>query len=668
MAMAADSNASQLCRPAQIRRGRQLLKAGDEFLGQGLLDHANKATLAMSIANLAMPLEELSIYAVKLEELEEEAEDPSEPRKQTYPAAFAFQVLLFTVKRLSQSKRMSPQMAAEMLGPPGTRSAAGPGLFLASCPRLCDAGGGPSQADVEKTLGECFVGAYLLDLLARGCESELRQAATTFLAMLSGWAAELSVSLDDWATDLTDMANAMLCVSDDRFTLVRMTALSKIQAAHRGVARKVSEAFDKKPWASKIQHAWSKGMSEINCRPKLEALLASLPGRPEAWEEAAAALPELRTAMQPGATEALETVMWRVLAAQHESFESGGGSTDGELDVAQAQVLLGRLRVGRGLQSIEKPPEQMLDAMEAALSHRVTSADLASRQTLLFKTAAQLELDSEASAEDSVAMRLVISTLHEAAVGCCGMRLGTEELGPALARLSQFVEDTAGAGELDVGADVVQAAVDCALALEEVMGPVDPVAEALPATGAAKLRLMQLAAMLQVMVATAEFDNLGPDFETRLAADSNQIIRSVLDALARLDSIPSTAEGKELPPVEGARSIVSSYWVRAEKMARAEVASTQAKLLHLNEPSWKSEMADQVSWDELVVVGGDYLHNFDTSKMLDATRPLKKSLKKYREICTSAKKAVMDSVIQEAEAALHLGLTTIHEARPWLAD
>ena len=57
-----------------------------------------------------------------------------------------------------------------------------------------------------------------------------------------------------------------------------------------------------------------------------------------------------------------------------------------------------------------------------------------------------------------------------------------------------------------------------------------------------------------------------------------------------------------------------------------------------------------------------------SSKMLDATRPLKKSLKKYRDICTSAKKAVMDSVIQEAEAALHLGLTTIHEARPWLAD
>lgn len=39
-------------------------------------------------------------------------------------------------------------------------------------------------------------------------------------------------------------------------------------------------------------------------------------------------------------------------------------------------------------------------------------------------------------------------------------------------------------------------------------------------------------------------------------------------------------------------------------------------------------------------------------------------MKKYREVCGSAKMAVKAAVITAAEAALHIGLTTIHEARP----
>ncbi len=36
-------------------------------------------------------------------------------------------------------------------------------------------------------------------------------------------------------------------------------------------------------------------------------------------------------------------------------------------------------------------------------------------------------------------------------------------------------------------------------------------------------------------------------------------------------------------------------------------------------------MEDKSMWDELVTIGGEYLTLFDSAKMLEATRPLKKA-------------------------------------------
>jgi len=600
------------------------LKSGDDFMGQGLLDHAQKASLAMNLSSLALPLEELIASAKKLEELEEEVADQNEPRQQIYPAPFAFQVLQVTVRRLSQSRRMSPQLAVEIFGP-APSSPTGDGLFLASRPRLCDVGGSPNPAEVEKCLCDGFVTCYMLDLLARGCEAELRQAAVTLVTVIDRWARQLNPSRPDWLSELSDIANAMLCVSDDRFTLSRMEALSRVQAAPRGVARKVSEALEKKPWAIKVQHAWSVGMSEINLRPKLEALLVSVPGRQDAWEEAAQALPELRESMQRGATDALESVMWRMLSQQYKSFQWQGSDADEALDVLQAKALLGRLRVGRGLACLEKPCVETLDDMEAALTARVTSADIAGRRTALFQAAATLELDHHASLDDAHAMRSTIAAVHLAAVGCRGINLGAEELSPAFERLVDFVEATVAVGSVDVGADVVLAAVDCALAMADVMRLDDPSAEVSPAIDVVVLWLKQLAATLHVKAAAAEFEKLGHDFEARLAADSNRVLRSILDALARLDFIPIRDGDRELPPVDEARAIVSNYWARSQKAALGEVAKTQAALMRLNEPSWKREITDRASWDELVAIGAEFLTDFDAGKMLDTTRQLKKA-------------------------------------------
>lgn len=593
-------------------------------MGQGLLDHAKKATMAMNLSALALPLEELVAYASKLEELEEEGADPNEPRQQIYPAAFASQVLMFTVRRLGHSKQMSPQTAADIFGP-GPSASAGPGLFLASSPRLRDIGGGPNMAEVERCLSEGFVCFYILDLMARSCEPELRQASSTLLTVIDGWARHLNQSQSEWLNDLTDVANGLLCVSDNRFTLPRMEALARVQAATRGAARKVNEALQKKPWQNKVVHAWSIGMSEITLRPKLDGLVASLPGRPDAWEEAAEALPELRASMQRGATDGLESLMWRVLSDQYASFESQGAEADVALDVSQAQAMLGRLRVGRELTSTDKPSTGSLDAMEAALSARVTNADIAGRRTVLFQAAAKLELDHEAGPEEAEGLRSTIGAVHSAAVGCRGMRLGADELGPAFGRLLEYVEATAAVGSLEVGADVVLSAVECALAVADVMAPEEPMAEVPPVMGAAILRLSQLAATLQVTAAADEFSKLGLDFEARLVADSHRVLFSVLDALARLDAIPCADGDPELPAVDEARAIALSYWEQAEQKALVELAAAQAKLVKLNEPSWKYELVDKVSWDDLVATGGEFLTSFDSGKMLDSTRPLKKA-------------------------------------------
>jgi len=266
-----------------------------------------------------------------------------------------------------------------------------------------------------------------------------------------------------------------------------------------------------------------------------------------------------------------------------------------------------------------------MDSMEVALTARITRAAIAGRRTAMLKSVATLVLDHDAGPDDADATRSMIAAVHSAAVECRGMKLGPEELSPAFCRLVDFVEATAAVGSLDVGADVVLAAVDCALAMAGVMGEDDPVAEVPPAMVAVVLRLRQLAATLQVTAASAEFDKLGSDFEARLAADSNRVMSRVLDALARLDSIPAGDGDAELPPVDDGRAIVSSYWRRSVQVALEEVAKTQAVLTGLNEPSWKGEMADQVAWDDLVTTGGEFLTRFDSSTMLDATRPLKKA-------------------------------------------
>lgn len=153
---------------------------------------------------------------------------------------------------------------------------------------------------MEESLGDCFIAGYMLELLAHGCEPELRQAAST-LPNLHGWAF-CADGLPNWARDLSDLANAMPCVIDGSFFDERMIALSKVRAATCGVGYVEGHSRKARPWASKVEFALHAGTAEIRLRHKLDALMERTPIHPKASEEAAEALSEPRECMQPETT------------------------------------------------------------------------------------------------------------------------------------------------------------------------------------------------------------------------------------------------------------------------------------------------------------------------------------------------------------------------------
>lgn len=604
--------------------------AGKKILGQGLLDHAKKISAASLLTALQQPLDEFVATAAQLELLEEEGADPSKPRQQIYPAAFAFQVLRFTVRRLLEGQQMSLGRAVEMFKPRPS-SAAGPGIFLASSPRLCDVGGGPSPLDVEKSLGDGFVACYMLDLLARGCEPELWQAASSLLRMLGEWGFWAD-GLPNWARELANVAHAILFVTDKSFCDDRMVALLRVQAApHQaaphGVASMVGQALNAIPWASKAEDALKAGAAQIRLQSKLAALMTGIRIRPEAWEEAAEALPELRERMLCGTTGALESVMWQLLSEQIALFESEGAIADEEQDFAEAHLLLRRLQVGRGLACPEKPSKEQLNAMEAMLHGSVAAARfMVERRRELFRLADDIYPLADCCLADADLIRGDVATLFVAAEKCRGMRLGAEELGPAFGMLSEFAEAAVTTDSLSLGDDISLAVINCALALADVMAPADPGAEVPPALGSAKRRLTQLAGTLKAINAAAVFQSFGPDFEARLAADTNKVfLRRVLFALASMDSISSADGDWELPPVDEARAIAASYWGPVEQRAMEDMCAALATVTSIIEPSWKDEMSDDASWDELEAAGGDFLSGLDTCMMLDAAGLLREA-------------------------------------------
>ena len=320
--------------------------------------------------------------------------------------------------------------------------------------------------------------------------------------------------------------------------------------------------------------------------------------------------------------------MWRLLSELIAAFESLSAGTDVVLEVAQARLLLGRLRVGRRLDCPEKPSSTSLDSMQAMLNTQVTDADISGWWAALYEAAARLDLNHDAGPEDADALRFAIAALHLAASRCGGMMfLEAEELlRPAFNKLCGFVEATAGIGSLEVGADVVLASTVCGLALADVMRPADPAAEIPPAMGAATRRLTTMAALLEAMMAAAEFDKLGLTFEARLTADSNKLCLSVLEALARLDALSSTDADWELPPIVEARAIASSYWADEEQIVAAEVAQAQFKLEgRWAAPSLKSKIADDVSWQELLDAGYEMMQGFDDVGLRSRVNVLKKA-------------------------------------------
>lgn len=561
--------------------------------------HLTKPTLTFDeFAGQALCFEELELLATY--------EDPSKQRQQIYPMEFAIKALKITAGHLVREKRMTPQLFSEMFGPRPS-SAAGPAMFLASSPRLCDVGDCPGPADVEESLCDAFV-VYGLDLLVHRREPELRRAATTFLDMLGGWALKMTRSRHQWARRLSDIANALLFVSYGIFTWSRMWALSRIQVATDVAATKVRKALHKAPWDIKTRRAWNTVSVEINRRRVRDSLATTCARRPEAWDEAAKTLPALRKSTWRGATASIESAMWQVLLGQYIVFQEA--CLEAGREVAHAQVLLGRLQVGRILAFPDQPSMTSLDTMEAALNDRVTRSDVEGKQAALYLAAAKLPTDVSAGPEDANALRSKIAAVSWAAKACDGMEMRSTKLGQARGWLSDYAESVAAAGSLHEGADVGLAAAICARAVEDLMQPWPPLA--------VRARLMNITATLKVQIAAAEFDRLGTDFEERLAADSKRVLDGMMNKLACLDRLTSD-EARDLPPVDEARAIDSAYRCHVTQKAWRELAAVQAKLMCLIEPSWKSDVPDDTEWPELCAIGADLLSHSDCGEVMGAT-------------------------------------------------
>ena len=419
---------------------------------------------------------------------------------------------------------------------------------------------------MEKCLEDGFVRCYLLDLLrtAGGREPEVAPAVLTLVHALEGWAHQLGPRVFNWAIDLSSVAYALLCLP------VHVHALSQVQAATRGVAREVSQALKDKPWASQIAHAWLVGEAKV-CH-----LMAKLPFDLEDWHTAAEMLPGLRNWMSPALLGALESMMWRVLAADFESFVSRAPDADAALDIGCAEQLLDRLRIGRGLACLDKPPANSLDAMEQKLNRRGQRG--IGQRAFLYRVAGIVENMLDSPTRDTIALLRAIHNTCMAAKECEGMRLGADGLFSAFKKLGVLAEIAAFRGWYGEWANVALASVDCSLALADIMEPADPVAETLLAAGDALRRLPMLAATVQAKAASAEFGRLGPDFEARYVADHSRCLVRVFDALDVLDKCYSAGDSGELYPVDAARNILSDFWAFCEWKAVESIAAAQAEL------------------------------------------------------------------------------------------
>lgn len=451
-------------------RGRTLQAGSIEGLAQ-------KADVMKHLAALALPYNALVSYVRETERKEADREvadqvgaDRAEPgygRRQIYSPEFAARTLLHTAGQLARGRRMTPQRAVEMFGP-GPSSSAGPGVFLASSPRLCDRW--PTPEAVEESLSDGFVKLYLVSLLREGRESELGVAAMFFQEVLLGWADRLKRSWGrlSWAPALSDIATALLCMRSEANSPGNLEALARVQNATGGVALEVAAALKAHPWEARVLNAQVCGRGAMGISHALRpgSLTGIRRSRPEEGEEAAEAPPALA-----------------------EKRRRTGASAE-ESDVSEAV--------------------------------RATRADDLGRRAAAFQAAARLEVSSAwLDGGDSLLVELIDG--RDTANACTGMVLGAVELGPAFLRVVGFVRAACGGEEIlgrgsDKEAVLVRTAVECGLAMVDAMG--------LPhflggpggrhsAQVAAAYGLTVLSGLLRIRTALAEHD--GPNCPSDIA-------------------------------------------------------------------------------------------------------------------------------------------------------
>lgn len=333
----------------------------------------------------SLPLDHLIAHIRKHEDLEASRAKPGRLRRQAYSASYAAEHLMTTVRRLTRGLLMSPQLAANMFGP-GPSRATGTGVFLVCSPRLRDVGGCPTSAVVETCLGDSFVQCYMLNVLERGCEPELAFAAAVLRGVVIGWAGRLK-QRQDWAPALSDIASSLICLCTRVYSHGNLEALSRVQDAAGGPARRVSAALRKPPWAARVSRARCNSLpAAVMPHVSQQAGLAeTVRSRPEAGEGAAEAPPAPRKRRRRGCA----------------------------------------------------PQFHVSDSLEAV---PLTCPDKVERRAALLYAAARLERPRAwFDGVRSESLRLEFDAGRAAAEACRGMNLRAAELGPALDRVTGFV-------------------------------------------------------------------------------------------------------------------------------------------------------------------------------------------------------------------------------------
>ena len=415
--------------------------------------------MARHLAALSLQPDDAVAYVREVEKQAAACQPRGLIRRQIYSTGFAAEALLLTVVRLTKSRQMSPWLAAEMFGA-GPRQPAGPGVFLASSPRLCDRWHTPEV--VEESLGSGFVLCYLLDLLQRGseAEAELGLAVRVFEGVLFGWRnrQKLTWMQVGWAPVLEDIASALVCVTESALSpasLDALDALARVEDAADGVSLAVAAALKKYPWAVRAQNARSN---------QLRALVFSQ-----------------------------ASLLSRFAGLFSSSAETGA-------EPAQASPELSQRSTRKRKRSRSPDVFNVSEAVGAARHDDIR------RRGAVFLAAARLDqpliwLDGGAP------LRLTLFDGCAAAVKCRGMNLGDAELGRAFSRIAFFVRAACTSGGiLKCGsveqADLVLTAVDCGVALAEAMGiPGSFAAEAPPALVAATCSLISLSGVLRIRTA-----------------------------------------------------------------------------------------------------------------------------------------------------------------------